>query len=288
MRFNDNNRAIDLLRQAADEAERIGDGGYEVRIIANILLGFILPFVGLGTEANVRLDAVETLCRSQGDELHLGAILNNRSCLWIMMNDPVKFAADIGAVISLARKIGNQYLERQTQLNAGIFYYWRGEYDLSLAHAQRAIEMDEQRFRHGVRPEAAVLLIRILWAQGQLQAARQLRNEIREHQHKAVADKKGELILAPNDALIFDVISEILDPSAEPGARWDQLLARAKEVAQGQELIEILELRGIAAEAEAQWPVARSAWQEAIALSASIPNVMETRIHRRLDSSPPA
>ena len=52
-------------------------------MVSLLLLGYALPFVGRADDAEACLERALALCQSTGDELHLGAVYNNRSCLWI-------------------------------------------------------------------------------------------------------------------------------------------------------------------------------------------------------------
>jgi len=65
-------------------------------------------------------------------------------------------------------------------------------------------------------------------------------------------------------------------------AEWDTLIGRAREVAQGQELIEALEVAGIAASRRDDRVAASRWWQEALQAGERIPNVMGERIKGRL------
>jgi hypothetical protein len=119
-------------------AEAIGDEAYEVRVTANMLLGFLLPFLGLLDEAEERLDRTSELCREKGDELHLAGLWNNRSCLWIARNDRERFMRDNERVLEFARRMGNAHLER------GALFEWQAAAEAELAssmrpgHAERA------------------------------------------------------------------------------------------------------------------------------------------------------
>ena len=79
-RFNEDLEAAKLLREAERLGRSLGDEGYEVRVIADLMLGFLLPFLGLTRESEERLSSVQALCEEKGDELHLAAMYQNRSC----------------------------------------------------------------------------------------------------------------------------------------------------------------------------------------------------------------
>ena len=65
-RFNQDEESVELLREAARLAEEAGDEGYEVQVVAGLMLGFVLPFLGIMDEAEERLRIVELLCREKG------------------------------------------------------------------------------------------------------------------------------------------------------------------------------------------------------------------------------
>ena len=64
--------------------------------------------------------------------------------------------------------------------------------------------------------------------------------------------------------------------------RWQPLVEQARSVAQGQELIEVLEMAGVTAARRGDLAEARHWWQEALAAGEHIPNVMSPRIRARL------
>jgi eukaryotic-like serine/threonine-protein kinase len=280
-RFNQDSEAIELLREADRLGETIGDDGYEVQVTAGLLLGFLLPFLGRLDEAEEQLERVNRLVSPKGDELHQAAMWNNRSCLWIARNDRERFMGDNGRVLEYARRMGNANLERNANLNSAYFLYWRGEHAAAEPFARRRIEIDARYFRQGgFRPDGAVLLARILWGQGDSVGAAKLVEEVREQQTAVRAEAKNELLLQPNDEMLLDMIDMVLAHAGAP--RWEPLLARARSVAQGQELIEVLEMAGLAARERGDREGARRWWSEALAAGQKIPNVMGERIQRRL------
>jgi hypothetical protein len=105
-------------------------------------------------------------------------------------------------------------------------------------------------------------------------------DDVRKHQATARAAGQNELLLQPNDEMLLDMITLVLEQgAAEP---WEALMERARGVAQGQELIEALEVAGVAALARGDGGAARKWWQEALQAGERIPNVMGGRIRQRL------
>jgi tetratricopeptide (TPR) repeat protein len=284
-RFNDEVTGIELLRAAAALAEPLGDPAYEVVVVSNLLLGFVLALRGAAVEAQERLDRVEALCRQKGDELHLGAMFNNRSCLWIMLNDVERFTTDSRQVLLYARRVGSNNLERMANLNAGYFHYWRGEHELAEPFVRRLIELDEAWAPRGCRPEGRLLLARVRWARGAVNEAQAMVAELVAQQTEAKAQAANDVLLAANDEVLLEVIRLVVQQGTAP--QWEAALQRARQVAQGQELIEILELRGIVAAAARDLPTAREALREALEVGQRTPNVMGERISQRLGALSP-
>jgi hypothetical protein len=145
------------------------------------------------------------------------------------------------------------------------------------------IEIDERHFRQGgFRPDGAVLLARILWTQGAEAEARATIERIHSHQVAARAAEQRELLLPPNDEMLLDMTTLLVDDG--DAAAWEALVARARQVAQGQEIVEVLELAGVAAERRGELAGARRWWQEALEVGQRIPNVMGQRIRQRLEA----
>ena len=279
-RFNEDREAAKLLREAVRLAGQLGDEGYEVQVTGSLLLGFLLPFLGLLDEAEGYLERAHALCQAKGDEMHLAAVWNNRACLWIARNDRERFIADTERVLAYARRMGNASLERMGNLNAAYFLYWRGEFEPALPFVRRCIEIDERYFRQGgFRPDGAVLLARVLWARGEEAASRTLVEEVRGHQAAARERGQSEVLLQPNDEMLLDLVTLALDGA---GGDWEAMMARARSVGQGQELIEALEMAGVVAERRRDLAEARRWWAEALETGARIPNVMNDRIRQRL------
>ena len=79
---------------------------------------------------------------------------------------------------------------------------------------------------------------------------------------------------------MLDMITLVVGGAPRDG--WEPLVERAQNVAQGQELIELLELAGLTAQRRGDPGDARRWCQEAGKVGERIPNVMSTRIQQRL------
>jgi eukaryotic-like serine/threonine-protein kinase len=279
-RFNQDLEGIRYYEQAIAVAEPLGDEGYEVVVTSLLLLGFVLPFVGRADDAAVCLERALALCQSKADELHLGAVFNNRSCLWIALNDQRRALDDMDRARAYSRRLGISNLERMVELNLGIYLYWLGELDAAAPHVERLIELDHRRMRSGVRPDGQVLRARLLFVRGDLDACRREVVEVARHQDEAGRQHARDMLLMPSDRVLFDAVT--LAVSGGSAADWDEVCSRAGQVSQGQELLEVMELCGLAAERRGELDAARRAWDSALEAGARIPNVFEDRLRRRL------
>jgi hypothetical protein len=281
-RFSQDQESALMLRKAVAMAEAVGDPGYEVAVVGGLLLGVLLSLGGLLDEAERRLARVIEVCTAKGDELHLAAAWSNRSCLWIARNDRARFIEDVERTAACGHRMGHAAIERQAFFNSAYYFYWRGEFASALVPVRRTIEIEETHLRErGFRPDAKVLLARILWGQGEQAPARALVAELRAQQAALRAQApQSEGLLLPNDETILDVITLVL--FGGDAAAWAPVMERARAVAQGQELIEALELAGVAALERGAHEEARRWFEEALDAGARIPNVMEGRIRERL------
>jgi tetratricopeptide (TPR) repeat protein len=283
-RFSQDRAGVSLYREAADIAQGLGEDAYEVRTSVNVHLGFVLPFLGHLDEAEHRLADVEAQALAHGDELHLGAMYLNRSCLWIARNDRERFLQDNDKLLALAGRLGNAFLERNANLNAAYFLHWRGEHEAAEPFVRRMIEITEQAFRLGGRPEGEVLLARILFARGALAESEALISKVETHQQRAKAEGKLDLLIGPNDEVLLDA-ARLAVRGGTPAA-WRQVLERGRQLAQGQEILELLELRGVVAEQGGDVASARAAWEEALKIGKDLPNVLAPRVQARLARLP--
>ncbi len=280
-RFNADAEAAGVLREAERLAATCGDEGYEVVVIADLVLGLLLPMIGLTDEAEARLNQVQRLCEEKGDELHLAAMWQNRSLIFLARDQRDRFEEENARVRAHAQRLGNATVERYAHLNLSNYCYWRWELDPALEYAHKLIEVD-RRFRGegAFRPDGLVLLARILFVRGDEAGARATVEQVARHQAEARAAGQSDRLLAPNDELLLDMTALLVAGAAGPA--WEALLERARTVSPGQELIEVIELAGLAAERRGDLAAARRCWEEALAVGARIPNVMSGRVRGRL------
>jgi tetratricopeptide (TPR) repeat protein len=282
IRFGQMEESVRLLRQSIVVAQPLGDEAYETLVVAQLMLGGILPWLGRHNESEAVFERVIGLCRERGDSLHLAAALGNRVHLWVARKAVDRVLADLRENVDLARKIANTLIERNALHNLVQFLYWHGELDAALPHVARILELDERRHGAAARPEGLLFQARIQLARGDEAVVRALLGEIERRQAWAHAEGKHEALLVPNEEVLLDMVELSLRDGSDD--EWEALLARSRTSSVDQELIEVLDVRGRAAARLGRVDEARRAWKDALTAAERIPNVMSERIERALGS----
>lgn len=275
-RFSRDAEAADLLMQAADKAERLGDDAYETRVIALLLGGYVLATLGRLDESQRAFGEVVPMCRERGDRLHLGAALGNRSMLWTCLNRHDLLVSDLEEVLEIGRQTGNGRMEQQAHFYLGLFLYYLRDHDEAERHARRAVEIDARRFGVLARPEADLLLARILAARGRFADARAVLETISVRAQQA---PNHEVDLLPAEQVFFDTVAMV---GGEPSAhQWKELEDRARATLTGQDLIDFLELRAEGARRIGDAVNHGRVLREALEIARTIPNLMRHRLEQQ-------
>jgi len=279
-RFSRDAEAAQLLDQAAERAEPLGDAGYETFVISLLLNGYVLATLGRLDDSERAFDRVIPLCAERGDKLHLGAAVGNRFMLWTCRNEKDRLIADLERLLQISREMGNGRMEQQAHFYLGVFQRWLHNFEEAEKHARRAVEIDERRFGEAARPESHLLLARVLSARGESTAARAILTEIRARQARARERNDREIELLPSEEAFFTMVDLATRQAEDP--EWDSLQAHASSCLTGQDLIEVLEMRARAAQHQRRQAQARKAFEEALGIAKRVPNVMRERIEREL------
>jgi tetratricopeptide (TPR) repeat protein len=267
--------ASELLERAAALAQAVGDEGYETHVVSLLMLGWILIGLGRLDEAARALERGLAVCEERGDRMHLLTALNNRGLLAACREDQAEMAASFERVRSLAHELGLTVMELYAEYNLAESLYLLGVDSAQAAvHIERARALVERRLAGSFRPVIQLLEARLFAHAGDLAAARDRIEVIRQHQREA--RRRPELLFVPSEEALFTMV-ELAVSGAEPAA-WDALEARAAEVSVGQERIEVVEMRGLAALRAGRIEEGRAALARAQALAASIPNAMRRRL----------
>jgi tetratricopeptide (TPR) repeat protein len=263
------------LREAAARARELGDAGYESRVVAQLLLGVILPSIGHIDEAERIFEEVISACTERGDRLHLGSAINNRRNLWIARNDFQGAMRDQERFMQLGRELGMVGWEYFAEHNMGELLYQVGNTEEAAPHIARAIELERRHPEMAPRPWALLLQARALAYTGQRERARELLADIRQTLRQSGSE------FNPTEEVIFSAV-ELSTRDASP-TEWDALLKRSSDISVEQEPLEVMELRGLAWLRQGERAAAVHILEEALRRADTIPNVMKGRLRRSLE-----
>ncbi|APR88030.1 Putative serine/threonine-protein kinase pknB [Minicystis rosea] len=285
-RFSRNEEGAELLERAASLAEPLGDDGYETLVIALVLLGHIYPGLGRLEDARRTLTRAIDLCEAHGDLLHLGGALNNRGLLYGCLEDKEGMAADLSRTIALARELGQGTLELIGEFNIGEAFLLMDDAAAAEPHIHRALALDRKISGDPGRAVVALLEARLRLHQGDEQRARAIVAAIRARQEAARVRGEADHLMVPSE----DVTCSMVELATRDGSstEWDAIEARSERFSVGQERIEVIEARGLAAARLGRIDEARHHIGRALDLAAKIPTALGARLRRRLREPRPA
>jgi len=274
--------SAEALGGAATRAEALGDEGYETLVVALLLLGFVLPYLGRAAEAEQVLSRAHALATDRGDVLHVASALNNRRNVWVTRGDPERAALDQAAFLRVGRDLGMIGIEYVGEYNLGELLYQTGDLAGAGPHVARAVAIERRHPEVAARPLARLLQARLLAFTGELASASAALAEARAVEEGARRDERPGAILGPSDAVLAEMVEHATRDGGSDEGSWLALRARSRAVSVEQEPIEVCELHGLAALRAGRLGEARAALEEALRLSQGIPNVMQARVRASL------
>ena len=273
--------SIELLKQAAEQAERLGEEGYETFVIALVLGG--PDCVGLGRieEAEQMMDRVIAACEQHGDYHHLASALNNRVFVWMARADLAGAMRDLERGLEISRELGFPQLELYAQNNLGECFFYQGEFDPALKHTLRAMEIAE-RIGSGITlvAMAHTLCGRIQIYRGAIAEARNVVETLRALLASAKVNNP-DADMSRADDIFLRMVELSLEPSND--YRWGKLIDEATRVPlQPYEIVELLEARARNAARQNQLARAEQLLGEALELAKKSATAVAGRVGRSL------
>jgi hypothetical protein len=221
------------LAEAEALEEEAREAVYEDRIAAMVMLVFLLPAVGRVENAEALAARTIELCERRGDRVHLMSALNNRQVVSMRLRLPRRAIEDLGRADGIGRELGVPLMRYTAQLGLAEIHRRLGERAAARAHAQRARAMEREGAAAGAQQSAAVMLVQILAAEGELAGAREMLAAI----ERAGLVGEERLLIRAMELALADV---------DDGEAWDRLIDEARVQAAAY-LHDIVEQRGLAA-----------------------------------------
>lgn len=268
-----------LLEQAIAQAERLGDAGYESLVISLLMLGDLAVAEKRIDLAETTLDRAIALCEERGDKLHLAGALNNRRDIWISRKNVERTAADLLRVQQIGREIGLAEYEYISAYNLAELYYFAGDLEAAWPHMRRAVEIEPS---NSAKPLSLLLQARLLAFADRRTSARSVLESIRESQDRSRSMGHADALFLASEEVLCTMAE--LATRERISAEWDELRARAEQVSQPEELAEVIEMMGLVALRRGRVAQAKQLLEEALAVCARAPHLVEERIRRQLAS----
>jgi tetratricopeptide (TPR) repeat protein len=279
-RSSRNDLAARLLEQAVAKAEPLGDEGYETRVIALFMLGFILPGLSRLGDARAALDRSITLADEHGDRLHLGSALNVRGMLAAGLGDKAGLVADMERSVSLARELGQVTLELKGEFNVAEYLLLLDDAAAAEPHFRRAQALDRRITGDPGLANVALLDARLHFYRGEHAQAAAIVARLRARQCAARDGGEPDTLLVPSDEVLCSMIE--LSVAGAGAAAWDALEERSERFSTAEERLEVIEARAVAAATEGRVVEARAHLERALARAKGIPSALRARLGRRL------
>jgi tetratricopeptide (TPR) repeat protein len=288
-RYSREDEAAPKIALAAELALLLGDEGYETRVVALLMLGFILQGTGQLDEAARVLDEAVALSEAHGDRFHLFPAVNNRAMLRACLGDKAGMVEGFTRALALARELGHLQMEFVGHYNLGEFLFLMDDLDAAEPHVARAVELEKKRAGEEARPVVALLDARFRLYRGDVAEVRAVAVAIHHESAAAHATGRPDPFQVPSEEVLWSMI-DLATRDADDAA-WDALEKRSLLFSVGQEHLEVLEARALAALRRGNHAEARAQLLRTITAAERIPNVMGDRLRRALAAiaaSPPS
>jgi tetratricopeptide (TPR) repeat protein len=274
--------ASELFEKSADMAAHLGDEGYETLVLSLSLLGWEYALIRRLEDSERTLERLIAACEARGDYINLSGALVNRGLVSLMAKKNDRLIADYRRIIALSREGGFPLSECLAVKDLGEVYYLLGHLEEAEPYLKRAIDVNRQIVGDVSRGviNAYGVLARIAAYRGDLVRAREIMGEIRERQRKGREEAVPEAALSGAEDVLLDMVDLVIQ-GADEGA-WDELIGRARAIAsfQPQDLVELLEMKGLTLSRQKKPAEALTALQAALKEAETSADLFVDRVRR--------
>lgn len=265
--------------RAAAMATQLGDEAYEILIASLMLLAPLLVMLGRPDDSLAEYERAVALVTEHSDRSHHGVVLNNRQMLWQQRRDGQRALQDVQGSLELGREMGSVDMELTAYGNLGELSYQLDDLEAAHTNALRAYEMAKQVGGDTDPRLSSMLLLlgRVHLYRGQFTAARARMEEVRAIQERLKSNASDLIPCEESFARMLDIATR---PSTD--AEWDALETFSREFGVQQDPVEVIEARALWAAREEKVADGITCMKRALALAATIPNLMEPRLKKAL------
>jgi tetratricopeptide (TPR) repeat protein len=212
------------------------------------MLAWCLAVIGSYEESERAFTRCISVTEEHGDMISLAGALVNRCTLSFFTNNVDRVLADYKRVIQIARECGLPILECLTVKDLGEIYLLIGRPDEAEPHVQRTIELSTQTFgeNFGRVFSGQLLLARLKWYQGDVDAAREIATRVIQGQAEAESARKSDSLLTPEERIMLDMVGTAL--RSAPDHEFDALVQKGRsQTMQPMDIVEIMEWKALSA-----------------------------------------
>ncbi len=240
--------ALQIFRDVVNLAGTLGTGGYESYEQSLAMLAWCLAVTGAHEESERTFNRCISVCEEHGDMIGLAGALVNRCTLSFMTNNVERVLVDYKRSIQVAREFGFPILECVTVRDLGEIYLALGRPAEAQPHVERSIELSTQTFGEGVGRvfSSHLLLARLKWYQGEVDAAREVATRVIQGQSEAAAAQKSDSLLTPEESIMLEMVGSAL--RSAPDEEFDALILKGRRrIMQPMDIVEIMEWKALSA-----------------------------------------
>jgi tetratricopeptide (TPR) repeat protein len=276
--------AARLFEKTIALAETLGDSGYESFSQSLSLLAWEYAVLGRHADSEAVFERTMKVFEEHGDMINLAGVLLNRCMLSLLINNVDRMLDDYKRTITIAREGGFPLLECTAHKDISEVYYLLGRTEDAETHVHRAIEMYAQIVSDNARTisSAETLLARMAIYRGDVATARSTLGRVQRRQEEAGASGRTENELSPAEKLLVSMVDLVIRQA--PESEWDALAAAAHQITlQPQDMVEIMEMRGISALRSGRHRDGIRLLEAAYAEGEKNAKIMSDRVRRQLE-----
>jgi tetratricopeptide (TPR) repeat protein len=240
--------AVLTMEHAIEVAGRLGEEGYEPYTQGLSMMAWALACMTRYEDSERAFARCVATFEEHGDMIGLAGALQNRCTLSFLTNSIDRVLADYRRIIQIAREYGFPIAECLATKDLGEIYFLLGRPKEAEPYAQRGIEMYMQTLGETASRvfNAQMLLARIKWYEGDVQAAADVARGILEGQAAARASGKNDSLLTPGELVLIEMVDLALRRADD--TEFDALVGKARELTlQAMDMVEIMEFKALAA-----------------------------------------
>jgi tetratricopeptide (TPR) repeat protein len=275
--------AVPALQGAIAASEKLGEEGYEPLTQSLAMLVFCAANNGQLELAEEATNRVLSVFGEHGDMLGIAGTLHNRCMLSLLTNNIERLVSDLERIVQISREYGFSIAEGLAVRDLAEVSYMLGRGDDALPFARRSLEMSRLQFGDSNRNVfyGELQIARILGQRGDVAEAAEIIRHIAVKQAEAKASGRQDALLIDVEQMLLDAIElSLRGGSAEA---FDELIARGRAAQmQPQDVVEMMEWKGLAALRSGRRDEAIHAFEEALAEAEKNAGLVADRIRRRI------